>query len=121
MHCLKKSKSRRYLPKAPEGCKFLRELHFNPQSQGTVINPVMPRVVAYILRRLKHLRICDIDSLADGIDYYLHGPQGGYHPKMNRLANLRLSHLQAPSNHAGLDDILQVMFVIPLNEIKVLN
>ena len=70
----------------------------------------MPRVVAYILRRLKQLRICDIDGLADGLEYYLHGPQGGYHPKMNRLANLKLTHYQAPSCHPATEEILQVFF-----------
>ena len=61
----------RLLSKAPKGCKYLQELRFNPQCNGSVttgkINSVMPRVIAYILRHLKCLRICDIDTLADGL------------------------------------------------------
>jgi len=98
----------RYLPKPPEGCKYLRELHFNPQSSSTTINPVMPRVVAYILRQLKHIRVCNMERLADGLQYYLHGPEGGYHPKMNRIANLKLTHFQDTASQELTEEMLQI-------------
>ena len=105
------------MPKQSDGCKYLRELHFNPQSHhgcatGTdecpSINPVMPRLVAYILRQLKQLRICDLERLSDGLEYYLHGPENGYHPKLNRIANLKLTHFQGASEKLT-EEMLQVM------------
>ena len=95
--------------KPPEGCKYLRELHFNPQATSATINPVMPRVVAYILRQLKLLRICDFERLADGIQYYLHGPEGGYHPRKCTLANLKLTHFRGPSDNLT-EEMLQVEY-----------
>ncbi len=71
----------------------------------------MPRVVAYILRQLKHLRICDLERLSEGIQYYLHGPEGGYHPKMNRIANLKLTYFKASPfhQHKLTKEMLQVI------------
>ena len=105
------------LSKAPKGCKYLQELRFNPQSSndgrngisntGGKINTVMPRVVAYTLRHLKCLRICDIDTLAEGLQFYLHGPEGGYHPKLNRLDRLKLTYFEGRSDKLT-HDLLQV-------------
>lgn len=106
----------------PKGCKYLQELRFNPQqscnhdgghrnngiSNNTgKINTVMPRVVAYTLRNLKCLRICDIDTLAEGLQFYLHGPEGGYHPKLNRLDRLKLTYFEGRSDKLT-HDLLQV-------------
>ena len=49
-----------------------------------------------------------MERLADGIQYYLHGPEGGYHPKMNRIANLKLTHFQDTSSQDLTEEILQV-------------
>ena len=69
----------------------------------------MPRVVAYILRQLKYLRVCDMERLADGLQYYLHGPEGGYHPKMNRISNLKLTHFQDTASQELTEEMLQVI------------
>ena len=71
----------------------------------------MPRVVSYILRQLRHLRICDFERLPEGIQYYLHGPEGGYHPRKCRLANLKLTHFQGPSDKLT-EEMLQVYAVL---------
>lgn len=68
----------------------------------------MPRVVAYILRQLKQLRVCNLERLAEGLQYYLHGPQGGYHPRMNRIANLKLTHFQQGFEQKLTEEMLQV-------------
>ncbi len=94
----------RYLPKPPVGCKYLREVHYNQQRS---INPVMPRVIAYMLKHLKYLRICEVERLADGIQYYLHGPEGGYHPRMSRIDPLKLAQFEGPSDKIS-EEILQV-------------
>ena len=106
----------RLLSKAPKGCKYLQELRFNPQCSGGSgapgkISSVMPRVVAYTLRHLKCLRICDIDTgLAEGLQYYLHGPEGGYHPKMNRLDRLKLTYF-----HGKSDQLTEELFQVRWN------
>lgn len=110
MHCIFRALYKLiFYRKPPEGCKYLRELHFNPQATSTTINPVMPRVVSYILRQLKHLRICDFQRLAEGIQYYLHGPEGGYHPRKSRLAKLKLTHFRGPSDNLT-EEMLQVAY-----------
>ena len=125
------------MSKAPKGCKYLQELRFNPQqscnndggghrNNGTIsnntvgagkINTVMPRVVAYTLRNLKCLRICDIDTLAEGLQFYLHGPEGGYHPKLNRLDRLKLTYFEGRSDKLT-HDLLQVGKNAPTNSKK---
>ena len=41
------------------------------------------------------------------LQYYLHGPEGGYHPKMNRLDRLKLTYFQGNSDKLT-EDLLQV-------------
>ena len=104
--------------KPPQGCKYLRELQFNPQTtHGTTINPVMPRVVAYLLRQLRHLRKCDVERLPEGIEYYVNGPEGGYHPRKSRLAPLKLTHFQGPSDKLT-EEMLQVYAAVLESALK---
>ena len=51
-----------------------------------------------------------MERLADGLQYYLHGPEGGYHPKMNRIANLKLTHFQDTASQELTEEMLQVIF-----------
>ena len=66
--------------------------------------------VIYGFLQLKHIRVCNMERLADGLQYYLHGPEGGYHPKMNRIANLKLTHFQDTASQELTEEMLQVIF-----------
>ena len=102
-----------YATKSSSGCKYLRELKFNPQSdqnssEDQKRSVVMPKVVASLLRHLKHLEVVDLECLHEGIEYYFHGPgTHHYHPKPDRIAPLKLVH------YTGSDRLAQVMKICP--------
>ena len=92
------------------GCKYLRELHFNPRKSkspppttttiSSKVTLIMPRVIAYMFRHLTHLQVVNMENLFDGIRYYYFGVPGDYHPRPDRIAPLNLVH------YIGQDDQL---------------
>ncbi len=100
------------------GCRFLRELRFNPQNglisdeptESTAASSpmVMPKVIACLLRNLPLLEVMDVCHLHEGIDYYFHGGGAGcYRPRPERLAPLKLLH------YTGFDKLAEVMPICP--------
>ena len=76
------------------GCKYLRELHFNPRTRnhdtGKNTCSIMPRVIAYLFRHLTHLQVMNMENLYHGIEYYYRGVPGEYHPSPDRIPSLNL-------------------------------
>ena len=95
------------------GCKFLRELHFNPRAQksqpiNNVTKPIMPRVIAYIFRHLVHLQLVNMENLYDGIECYYYGVPGEYHPSPSRIQPLKLVQ------YIGQDDqLIKIAAICP--------
>ena len=53
----------------------------------------MARVLAYLLKHLKYLRILDVPNLCEGILSYSHtGDETSYHPRPGRIPDLQLTH-----------------------------
>ena len=44
------------------GCKYLRELYFNPQNE-TIEHQIMPTVISCLLRHLPMLQVVDLTNL----------------------------------------------------------
>ena len=93
--------SNRYvsMQQPPLGCKYLRELHFNPRKNTSSktpcqddVAPIMSRVIAYVFRHLCHLQVVNMENLFDGIECYYHGVAGEYHPRPDRIIPLKLIH-----------------------------
>ena len=75
------------------GCRYLRELHFNPRNRNHSTDntfSIMPRVIAYIFRHLTHLQVMNMENLYHGIEHYYRGVPGEYHPSPNRISTLKL-------------------------------
>ena len=77
-----------------QGCKYLRELHFNPRTRnrdaGNTSCSIMPRVIAYLFRHMTHLQVMNMENLYHGIEYYYRGVPGEYHPSQDRIPPLNL-------------------------------
>ena len=78
---------------APRGCKYLRELYFNPHSQPAD-RQIRPRVIACLLTHLEMLQVVDLSNLHPGIEeYYLH-----YRHRYASLKPLNLLHYTGQSS-----------------------
>ena len=54
---------------------------------------IMPRVLAYLLKHLKHLRVLEVPNFCEGIVSYSHtGLETAYHPRPGRIPDLNLTH-----------------------------
>jgi len=89
----------------PEGCKYLRELYFNPQSNSTQ-ELIMPRVTACLLRHLPMLQVVDLSNLHAGLEHYLRGTRESTH-RQSRVKPLNLIH------YTGSDRLADVMNICP--------
>jgi hypothetical protein len=91
---------------SPGGCKYLRELYLNPQSESGG-NIIMPRVIACLLRHLSYLQVADLENLHPGVDHYYRGTAGEYHHRQHRVKPLQLVH------YTGSDRLAEVMDICP--------
>jgi len=89
----------------PRGCKYLRELYFNPQSSNTQ-ELIMPRVTACLLRHLPRLQVVDLSNLHSGIDHYFRGSRESSH-RQARVKPLSLVH------YTGSDKLTEVIDICP--------
>jgi len=103
----------RCLQSAPVGCKYLRELYFNPQGPGTGIDDqIMPRVISCLLRHLPNLQVVDLTNLHPGIQHYYRGAgsatsRESSNQRYGRVKPLNLVH------YTGSDRLAEVMDICP--------
>lgn len=95
----------RTLQPAPVGCRYLRELYFNPQCQSSE-EQVMPRVIACLLRHLPLLQVVDLANLHPGIEHYYRGAGERAHHRA-AIKPLNLVH------YTGSDRLAEVMDICP--------
>jgi len=97
----------RIVHRAPKGCKFLRELIFKDSLENGGSSGIMPRVLAYLLKHLKHLRVLEVSNFCEGIVSYSHtGHETAYHPRPGRIPDLNLTH------YIGTDEKLSCPAVV---------
>jgi len=90
------------------GCKYLRELYFNPQKQP-IEHQIMPQVIACLLRHLPMLQVVDLTNLHPGIDQYYRGhvrPDTST-ARYSRMKPLNLMH------YTGSDRLAEVLQICP--------
>lgn len=93
---------------SPRGCRYLRELYFNPQSTEPVAQePIMPRVISCLLRHLPMLQVVDLPNLHPGIEHYYRGTAGESTHRQARVKPLQLIH------YTGSDKLAEVMDICP--------
>jgi len=90
---------------APIGCKYLRELYFNPQNQP-LSEQIMPQVISCLLRHLSMLQVVDLTNLHPGIDQYYRGNMKDNN-RHSRLKPLNLVH------YTGSDKLAEVIQICP--------
>lgn len=100
------------LIEAPRGCKYLRELVFNPHSKTPTdlgFSPITPKVIACLLKHLQYLEVLDLEQLHAGIEYYCKGPADGscILGPAHHSQPLKLVH------YTGSDRLAEVMQVCP--------
>lgn len=99
------SGSARGIDQAPIGCKYLRELYFNPQNTA-LSEQIMPQVIACLLRHLPMLQVVDLTNLHPGIDQYYRGIKDS-HSRHSRIKPLNLVH------YTGSDRLAEVIQICP--------
>jgi len=97
----------RALQPAPVGCRYLRELYFNPQCHSEE-DQIMPRVISCLLRHLPLLQVVDLANLHPGIEHYYKGTsQGEKNHHRSSAKPLNLVH------YTGSDRLAEVMEICP--------
>eukprot|EP00090_Calanus_glacialis_P008751 TRINITY_DN17102_c0_g1_i3.p1 TRINITY_DN17102_c0_g1~~TRINITY_DN17102_c0_g1_i3.p1 ORF type:complete len:573 (-),score=118.32 TRINITY_DN17102_c0_g1_i3:206-1924(-) len=96
----------RGIDKAPIGCKYLRELYFNPQNQPPS-EQIMPQVISCLLRHLPMLQVVDLTNLHPGIDQYYRGNTKDFNTRSSRMKPLNLVH------YTGSDRLAEVIQICP--------
>jgi len=99
----------RTLQPAPVGCRYLRELYFNPQCQPAE-EQIMPRVIACLLRHLPLLQVVDLANLHPGIEHYYRGTSNNGGDRLHHRASVKPLNLV---HYTGSDRLAQVMDICP--------
>lgn len=101
------SGTRRAMQPTPTGCRYLRELFFNPQCQPAE-EQIMPRVIACLLRHLPLLQVVDLANLHPGIEHYYKGASQG--ERSHHRASVKPLNLV---HYTGSDRLAEVMDICP--------
>jgi len=99
----------RTLQPAPVGCRYLRELYFNPQCQPAE-EQIMPRVIACLLRHLPLLQVVDLANLHPGIEHYYRGTSNNGGDRVHHRASVKPLNLV---HYTGSDRLAEVMDICP--------
>jgi len=99
----------RTLQPAPVGCRYLRELYFNPQCQPAE-EQIMPRVIACLLRHLPLLQVVDLANLHPGIEHYYRGTSNNGGDRLHHRASVKPLNLV---HYTGSDRLAEVMDICP--------
>jgi len=91
------------------GCKYLRELYFNPQNSSSE-HQIMPQVIACLLRHLPLLQVVDLSNLHPGIDQYYRGHV--VRPDSASAKHLRMKPLNLV-HYTGSDRLAEVLQICP--------